>query len=137
MASALLCIKPWSLRRGNEMHQSSADRFLEIDLHKGRIRGRWCFGKTPMQTFRDAMPKGEDDIGHQNPIAQPDTRLSDRVGALAVDLNVKKFRMPAHPAKECASSTGQPEKSRIARRLLAAASHSGASWACGMRRSKR
>jgi hypothetical protein len=25
-------------------------------MRHGHIRGRWCFGKTPMQTFLDAMP---------------------------------------------------------------------------------
>ena len=25
-------------------------------MRRGHIRGRWCFGKTPMQTFLDALP---------------------------------------------------------------------------------
>ena len=43
-------------------------------------QGRWCFGKTPMQTLLDAMPiaKGENDRSlitsdKQNPTAQPGT----------------------------------------------------------------
>src|SRR6266542_6056284 len=41
-------------------------------------QGRWSFGKTPMQTFLDAIPmtKEENDrrlVGHQNPTAHPGT----------------------------------------------------------------
>jgi hypothetical protein len=42
--------------------------------------GRWCFGKTPMQTFLDAIPitkekrSQPDRIGHENPTAQPGTK---------------------------------------------------------------
>jgi hypothetical protein len=42
-------------------------------------QGRWCFGKTPMQTFLDAMPMTKekmsppDNVGHQNPTAQSGT----------------------------------------------------------------
>ena len=53
-------------------------------------QGRWCFGKTPMQTFLDADDEGENDRGltangHQNLIAQPGTKLSDRVPANTIE----------------------------------------------------
>ena len=40
--------------------QSDLDRWLEeFNLHRPH-QGRWCFGKTPMQTFLDAKPIAEE-----------------------------------------------------------------------------
>jgi hypothetical protein len=33
---------------------------LQSSIEAGRIQGRWCFGKTPMQIFLDAKPIAEE-----------------------------------------------------------------------------
>jgi hypothetical protein len=35
--------------------QADLDSWIRNTMRRGHIR-RWCFGKTPMQTFLDAMP---------------------------------------------------------------------------------
>ena len=43
--------------------QADLDLWIREYNEQRSHQGRWCFGKTPMQTFLDAMPdgKGEDD----------------------------------------------------------------------------
>ena len=36
--------------------QTDLDQFLEDYNHQRPHQGRWCYGKTPMQTFRDSLP---------------------------------------------------------------------------------
>ena len=36
--------------------QVDLDRWVQSDNEEGPHRGRWCFGKTPIQTFLDATP---------------------------------------------------------------------------------
>jgi hypothetical protein len=54
-------------------------------------QGRWCFGKTPMQTFLAAMPMTKEKMiaAYQHRTPKPDRstrhRLSDRVAANTVD----------------------------------------------------
>jgi hypothetical protein len=44
-------------QEGVSFNRRAADRpgFLDQGIQRG-AKGRWCFGKTPMQTFLDAMP---------------------------------------------------------------------------------
>ncbi len=44
------------LYRSLEELQADLDRFLEEYNTQRPHQGRWCFGKTPMQTFLDALP---------------------------------------------------------------------------------
>ena len=39
-----------------EALQADLDRWLEEFNRNRPHQGRWCFGKTPMQTFLDALP---------------------------------------------------------------------------------
>ncbi len=40
-----------------ERFHKTAERVLSIEYHESRPhQGRWCFGKTPMQTFFGALP---------------------------------------------------------------------------------
>ena len=39
--------------------QADLDRWLEFNQNRPH-QGRWCFGKTPMQTFLDAKPIAEE-----------------------------------------------------------------------------
>jgi integrase-like protein len=53
--------------------QADLEEYNEARPHQGR----WCFGKTPMQTFLDTMPMTKEKMiaaygnGHQNLIGQP------------------------------------------------------------------
>jgi hypothetical protein len=55
------------------------DEWIEEYNEARPHQGRWCFGKTPMQTFLDAMPMTKEKMiaangdGRQNLIAQPGT----------------------------------------------------------------
>ena len=58
--------------------QADLDLWIREYNEQRPHQGRWCFGKTPMQTFLDAMPMAKEvrsliAIGHENPIAQPAT----------------------------------------------------------------
>jgi hypothetical protein len=59
--------------------QADLDLWIREYNEQRSHQGRWCFGKTPMQTFRDAMPMTKEKMiapngnGHQNRIAQPGT----------------------------------------------------------------
>jgi hypothetical protein len=67
-------------------------------MRHGHIRGRWCFGKTPMQTFLDAMPMTKEKMiassRQRTPKPDRSTRhqLSDRVPANTIDyMTVAEF----------------------------------------------
>jgi hypothetical protein len=72
--------------RSTDEPQADLDTWIKEYNEARPHQGRWCFGKTPMQTFLDADDEGENDRGltangHQNLITQPGTQLSDRVPA--------------------------------------------------------
>jgi transposase-like protein len=72
----------------------------------GPHQGRWCFGKTPMQTFLDAMPMTKEkmmppnQIGHQDPIAQ--SGRSNRLRCFMSSRSIDTFPLIIC----CARSTG-------------------------------
>src|SRR5262249_21548550 len=77
--------------------QTDLDTWIKEYNETRPHQGRWCFGKTPMQTFLDAMPMKKEKMtapkrnGPQTPDPQTSPRLSDRVpanthaGRIAVD----------------------------------------------------
>lgn len=69
--------------------QADLDAWLDEYNHRRPHQGRWCFGKTPMQTFLDALPLSGKGETHGSLIAsdslQPSVsqhRLSDEVLAI-------------------------------------------------------
>jgi hypothetical protein len=40
--------------------QVDLDRWIAGDNEERPHQGRWCFGKTPMQTFLDAIPMAKE-----------------------------------------------------------------------------
>ena len=42
--------------------QTDLDTWLVDYNHRRLHQGRWCFGKTPMQTFLDALPLAKEKI---------------------------------------------------------------------------
>ena len=42
--------------------QTDLDAWLVEYNHRRPHQGRWCFGKTPMQTFLDALPLAKDKL---------------------------------------------------------------------------
>jgi hypothetical protein len=71
-----LCSAP--VYRSIDELQTDLDLWVRDFNEQRPHQGRWCFGKTPMQTFLDAMPIAKDDRSlitsdKQNPTAQPGT----------------------------------------------------------------
>ena len=48
--------------RGLEELQTDLDAFLEYHNNERTHQGRWCFGKTPMQTFNDSLPLAKEKL---------------------------------------------------------------------------
>jgi hypothetical protein len=42
--------------------QADLDAWLVDYNHRRPHQGRWCFGKTPMQTFLDALPLAKEKL---------------------------------------------------------------------------
>jgi hypothetical protein len=42
--------------------QADLDRFLAYYNNERTHQGRWCYGKTPMQTFLDSMPLAKEKL---------------------------------------------------------------------------
>ena len=42
--------------------QADLDTWLADDNYRRPNQGRWCFGKTPMQTFLDAIPLAKEKL---------------------------------------------------------------------------
>jgi transposase InsO family protein len=51
--------------RSIEELQTDLDAWLADYNASGPHQGRWCYGKTPMQTFLDAAPLASEKIMHQ------------------------------------------------------------------------
>ena len=59
------------LYRGIDDLQADLDAWLKEYNEMRTHQGRWCFGKTPMQTFSDTLPLGEGEIAAAS--VNPDT----------------------------------------------------------------
>jgi len=42
--------------------QADLDQWLKLYNHERTHQGRWCYGKTPMQTFIDSVPLAKEKI---------------------------------------------------------------------------
>jgi Integrase core domain len=100
--------------------QADLDRWI-IEYNEARPHeGRWCFGKTPMQTFLNAMPMTKGKISQPDPSdIKPDRstrhQLSDRVPANTFKLGraFEQRRLPrSAPATDIPSPSAELGRER-------------------------